>query len=117
MDGWEDGALYPTWEQLVRASALTGMVLGELLRDDDSEAPHHFARCFDAVVAREMRRHYFSSVVAVTVAAHPDRPADAAADEAVREGMEIAFEGELRGIREIGETIERERAEGATGAA
>ena len=87
VDSWERGIIYPTWAQLTRVAALTGIRLPDLLRAPEKWFKPNFARSATAVWAEDLRRNYSPAIVEAAVKAHPQEPTN----EAVLRGYQSAL--------------------------
>lgn len=71
VDRWEQGLLYPTWEQLCRLAALTQTPLDTLLNCPDT--PNFLNGCSQVPTAFALRQSFHPAIVSATVNAHPDQ--------------------------------------------
>ncbi|ALV47859.1 hypothetical protein MB46_19495 (plasmid) [Arthrobacter alpinus] len=72
VDRWEQGLLYPTWEQLCRLSALTQTPLDKLL--NGASTNQVLLGCINDPTGFTLRHRFHPAIVATTVNAHPEQP-------------------------------------------
>lgn len=68
---WEQGLLYPTWEQLCKLSALTQTPLEILLTT--SKRPNLLGGCGTDQLGFALRQNFHPAIVATAVQAHPEQ--------------------------------------------
>lgn len=71
VDRWEQGLLYPTWEQLCRLSALTQTPLASLLTGEENNQP--LLGCINDPTGFVLRHCFHPAIVATTVKSHPQQ--------------------------------------------
>lgn len=69
VDRWEQGLLYPTWDQLCRLSALTQTPLDALLTT--AETGQVLSGCMNDPMTFALRHKFHPYIVATTVTSHP----------------------------------------------
>lgn len=85
VDRWEQGLLYPTWEQLCKLVALTRTPLDTLLNSPDT--PNLLNGCAQEPTAFALRQRFHPLVVDATVNAHPHQASPEDAAQALNEAM------------------------------
>ncbi len=93
---WTAGRLYPTWENIVRLAALTGVPLASLMADDDRGV--NFVGCGQAAFLRDIETRYLPQLVTGTVANHPAPMSTSEADSIVRDAYHEFISPILRAL-------------------
>jgi hypothetical protein len=97
---WENGTTYPSWDQLVRFSALTNTSLEELFVAPSEWEPVSRGTCPAAHLAHFLRNNFHPSIVAATLKAAPHEPDPGDIAEALIDARVSAFQPMIDVIRE-----------------
>ena len=95
VNSWEQGRVYPTWEQLCKLAALTEISLETLLNSPTT--PNALSGCIQTAVPFALAQRFHPSIVAATVDAHPEQASleemTVALNEAIADINQMVLDG------------------------